>query len=267
MNGDLSRYSNPLPSSLACNGCASSHYQTNGYGNMLAVTFNGNRNFYSGGTTLLWDASAAGPAQTVPGWPSGYTVSGITLNPSTKRLYVSASKGTPTENKIVIYNIAPTANATPGAPIKLTELDVSAQPGWSIQGPSMPGDIVIDSANTAGRTPNRVFAYLRGTGGLISFTDDGVSVPSAASLSTIGLGSIPSSASDVIATGYKIVYDPRSDLVWGVSREARVVFSIDPVTFQIVQKPTPAGFHGLWILPTGTFFAIDRANLRVYLGR
>jgi hypothetical protein len=266
MNQDLTRYSNPLPTSLACNGCAPKHFLNTGYGSFLVSVASSNRNFYSGGNTLYWDIGNS-PANTVPGWPAGYTVAGMAINPTTKRLFVSGSKGTQTENVVLVYDITPTLAATPANPILKSIIDVSSQAGWSIQGPTMPSDIAVDWNNTAGRTSYRVFVFLRGTGGLVVFTDDGVSVPTTASVGTVGVGSLASSASDVLSTGTKLTYDPKSDLLWGLAREARLIFSVDPATYEIVQKPTPSFFDGLWVLQSGTVFLIDRTNSTIYRGQ
>lgn len=264
MSGDLTSYSSPLTSNVACNGCVGSHYGNEGYGHFLHVRLPNGRSFWGNGVNLVYDSSPTVTSGTnVAGWPAGYVVSGLALNPAKNRLYVSATKGTATDNKVFIYDVSATV-ASGAAPTLVQTFDVSSQPSWAVTGPSLPGDIATDHNNTAGRTTYKVYVQLRGTGGLVTFEDDGTAVP--ATFNTIGVGSIPSSASDAVSSGQKLIYDPKSDLFWGVAREAKVVFTLDPTTNEIIQKPTPSPIDSLWVLPSGNWFLIDRENQKVYRG-
>jgi large repetitive protein len=265
LGGDLSTLpATGLTSVYACGSCATPLYYSNtdAQGNFLVAKFAGTRSFYSTGTSLYWDKTGATSGTQITTWPTGYTITGMAVNEKTKRLFVAGSKSTATENRVLIYDIAPTVLATPGNPVLIANLDVSATASWSVQGASIPADIAIDSTNTAGRTSYKVAVFLKGLGGLVVINDDGATP----AFSTVGVGSLPSSASDSVATGRKLIYDAKNDQFLGVSREARVVYTVDAQTLEAVQKPTATAIDGLWVLPSGTTFLVDRANLYLYRG-
>jgi hypothetical protein len=165
------------------------------------------------GATLKW-SRAGSVANTIVTLSGNDRIGDIAVNPTTNRLYVTVRDPSLYHNLIYVYNIASVGAGTVSFVTSINVFD-----GVTLDNRIL--DLAVDPAK------NRVYALLPGTGGVAALSDNGISVPTTGNLSFIGVNNISSSYTDNVGEGRKLVFNPTSEVLYGVAKDANEVFAID----------------------------------------
>jgi hypothetical protein len=165
------------------------------------------------GATLKWNR-AGSVANTIVALTGNDRIGDIAVNPTTKRLYVTVRDPALYRNLIYVYNITSVGTGSVTFVTSINVFDGVTQDNRIL-------DLAVDPAK------NRVYALLPGTGGVAALNDDGVTVPNTGNLSYIGVNNISSSYTDNVGEGRKLVFNPTSEILYGVAKDANEVFAID----------------------------------------
>ncbi len=266
--GDLTKYRSPLDDSDKCSPCDRplNLNPSSAHGFQTQI---GNVGYYldANGKDLYWDINSNTSSKLLfKSFAAGESVGGLVVNPRTNRLFVSIFDGTAANNKIYVFDVAPTLAATPTSPTQVGIIDVAGAHPLDATIPSLPTTLALDPTYSASPArENRIFGFLKGTGGVVTFVDAIATVPTTAIRLFVGAGVISPSFSDTLNQSSRMLFDQRSDLIFGVSREGQQVFSINPITLDYSMNSMPAPMDSFLISKdTGLSLLIDKSRLQVY---
>ena len=206
------------------------------------------------GNILYYDYLAPANPQTVYNFGSS-KISGMTLNRSINRLYVTTQQTSPSVlHKIYVFDVTPALSG--GTPSLVTSMNVFD--GVVGHEDCKPSDIIYDSTN------NRVYALLSGTGGVVTFPDSGSSTPTVGSMEFIGVNQLNASPFDVPGSGKRLVIRPEDRLLIGTMEGANQVFTVDLTTNTVYVSAVQNPITSIASYPSGQILLISRSKGKVY---
>jgi hypothetical protein len=261
VRGDLTSAPIPLATSYRCTGtCARGFYTgTDSYGwRPTAKYVNGSNEFlfYADNNlkTLVWDKNMVGTNNFYATSPN--LIWGMAVNSSKKRLYVTTQDVLTQQYKLLVFNINPVlSNAAPTLVSSITIYDGVPQ---NID--AQPTDVIVNEA------ASKVYVYLAGTGGIAILNDPGTGTPNAGDVSFVGVETLASSQSDVVNSGRKLALDSINNLLVGISRSGRQIFTVDLVTLEVNSVATDFKADAIATVPEANLVVIvDRTKSNVYI--
>lgn len=207
------------------------------------------------GDQIFWDRDG-GPSTLFQTLTGNFRVVSLATNPSTKRLYASVRDVGTQVNRIMVFDIYPVTLGN--LPTLLTTLNVHD----GVTADNRILDLVVVP------NLNKIFALLPGTGGMAVLTDNGLSTPTVGDIQFVGVTEIGSSYSDVVGNGKKLVYNPTSDLLYGISKDSNQLFSLDPSTMElkVYASSITGGFDSLLVYPNDNLtLAISKTLGQVFI--
>lgn len=256
MNGDLTSLA--LASNNKCAGDCPLQLYTSPYysDSRITTSMDSTYVFYASdaGNVLYYDYLAPSNPKTVYNFGT-MKISGMTLNRSINRLYVTAQQTSPTVlHKIFVFDV--TAALSGGIPSLVTSLNVFD--GVVGHEDSKPSDILYDSTN------NRVYALLSGTGGVVTFPDSGSTTPTVGSMEFIGVNQLNGSPFDVPGAGKRLVIRPQDRLLIGTMEGANQVFTVDLTTNTVYVSAVQNPITSIASYPSGQILLVSRSKGKVY---
>lgn len=208
-------------------------------------------------TILNWSRASSGVMTPITSLTGNDRIGDIAVNPATHRLYMTVRDPAALRNFIYIYDIYGIHSGTVTL-LRVIPVTDGVTPDNRIL------DLAID------RTKNRIYALLPGTGGVVSFIDNGGAAPDASDLQFIGVAQISSSYTDEASAGRKLVFNPNTELLYGLAKDANEVFIIDTkndaFTTKVFRADVPLD-EILTFSNDGLTVAINRAQGLIYLVR
>lgn len=182
-----------------------------------SLTISGNTAYFyaaDDGSTLAWGRLST-PPNILSTMTGNDKIGDIAVNPNLNRVYVSIRDVAMKRNFIAIYNAS---GFNSGVVSLISVINVDAGTGDS-------DHRILDLAVDPNK--NRLYALLPGTGGVAVLDDSSSLTPSSSDLRYVGIPEISSSGTDVPGEGQKLVFNPTSQLLYGISKDNGEIFIID----------------------------------------
>lgn len=236
--------------SYLCNSMNASQLYKNdlNYGSLLSAYLNISGGTYDISTSksydeLQWTGSGASNVffnSTTLG--TGVRISGIAASTSTSKIYVAVRDVANSFNKLLVFDA--TSIASSQNPILIATLDIND----GVNPDNKASEIIIVNDTVGGVAINKVYILLPGTGGFAILNDD-MAIPATGDIQFIAnSGAIGMSPVDSTASGRKMVYNSGSKLIYGISKGANQIFTLDVATNVIKVQPVtvPGGLDTLF---------------------
>ncbi|RME17488.1 MAG: hypothetical protein D6797_02440 [Bdellovibrio sp.] len=214
-------------------------YQKSGNSEYLFYYENGSLykevNFTKSSQTPIWNA------------PAGEVVSAMSILESQNQLYVTTYDPSSEVSKLYIFD---TINGT--LLVSLTLNDGST-------------DFLRPSALATNETDQKVYIYLSGVGEL-AIVNAALGTPGPADISYAFKAEINPS-NDAPQSGQKLVYNPNTQILYGISTDSQQVYSVDMSNTSIYTSAAESKVHAIWINPETNFIIlVDREKGTVFKG-
>lgn len=177
----------------------------------------------TGGTTTFFNSTSLG---------AGVRVSGIVGSTSTSKIYVTVRDIANSFNKLLIFDASPLSALS--NPTLITTLDIHD----GVDGDNKVSEVILVKDTINGTPVQKIAMLLPGTGGFALLNDTPATPVSGDILFVGNTGSIGKSPIDLSSSGRKLVYNSGSKLIYGVSKGANQVFTLDLVTNTVKVQPT-----------------------------
>jgi len=263
LQGDLGTLPIPLKSGQLCSGsCPRYHFLGEGrYGSRVGDKYlkGGNYFLFAGDDrkTLQWDQNATGGTTfwNLTSISPDSKVMDMKIDPDLEHLYVTTQDPLTQNYRLLVFDLGPLASSN--SPTLLSNLDM--YDGNLANRDSRPSSIAIDYAQ------HHVYVFLSGVGGLAKL-EDVSGAPGPGQLSYVGTDEIEASLGDAAASGQRLVWDGTSQLLYGISREGRQLFTLDPSDGdQVSTTSTVQKLDSIQVLPnTNLILLIDRSGSQVF---
>ncbi|WP_374076959.1 hypothetical protein [Bdellovibrio bacteriovorus] len=204
---------------------------------------------------LFYDPLTPASPTTIYNFGANAKISGMKLNRSINRLYVTTQQTSPSISHTVwVFNVTPVLSGS--VPTLVAQLAIFDGVGGHED--CKPTDVVVDAST------NRVFILLTGTGGLATFPDSSSTTPTVGQIQFIGVNEISSSPFDIPGAGRRLIVREEDRLVIGTMRDSNQVFTVDMDSFAVYTNSTQDPIDSLVSYPSGQLVLVSRSKGRIY---
>lgn len=203
--------------------------------------------FSPDGASISWNR-AGSTADILTVMTGNYQIGDIAVSTAAKRLYFTSRDPATQSYRLHVYSLSAVASGVV-SPVTTLNITDGVNPDNRLL------DLAVDE------TGHKVYGLLPGTGGVVALNDDGLSTPTNANLSFIGVPNIGSSLTDQVGDGRKLVYNPTTQLLMGIAKDSSEVFIIDTISNNVKTFRTEVPLDEIIVFPNdGLTLGVRKPN-------